>query len=238
MKDTRRQPPAETHARPGRGFGWEALLIFVCALAVRLIHIWQIRRAPFFDVLMGDARGYDAWAKRIANGDWLGHEVFYQAPLYPYFLGAIYTVAGRNLLAVRICQAIVGSAACTLLGLTAWRLFDREAAQQTQKRGEISRGAGLIAGLALALYAPAIFFDGLIQKSVLDVFFVCLGLWLLSGLVMADPGPSSGPGRSSRLPWVWLGLAMGFLSLTRENALVLVGVILVWALVRKARARF
>ena len=32
----------------------------------------------------------------------------------------------------------------------------------------------------LALYAPAIFFDGLLQKSVLDVFFVCLALWLIA----------------------------------------------------------
>jgi tetratricopeptide (TPR) repeat protein len=226
MKHPRRQPLAETAARPGRAFVREALLIFACALAVRLIHIWQIRRAPFFDVLMGDARGYDAWGQRIANGDWLGHEVFYQAPLYPYFLGAIYTIAGRSLLAVRICQAIIGSAACTLLGLTAWRLF--------------SRGAGLIAGLALALYAPAIFFDGLMQKSVLDVFFVCLGLWLLSGLVAAAPGDRSkdDPGPRGRLSWLWLGLAMGGLSLTRENAIVLVGVILLWALVRKEPARF
>src|SRR5712692_7542990 len=227
MKHPRRQPLAETAARPRESFVWEALLIFACALAVRLIHIWQIRRAPFFDALMGDARGYDAWGQRIANGDWLGHEVFYQAPLYPYFLGAIYTIAGRSLLAVRICQAIIGSAACTLLGLTAWRLF--------------SRGAALIAGLALALYAPAIFFDGLIQKSVLDVFFVCLGLWLLSGLVAAaPPGDRSkgDPGPRGRLSWLWLGLAMGGLSLTRENAMVLVGVILLWASVRKEPARF
>src|SRR5713226_620850 len=208
MRHPRRQPLAETTARPGEEFVWEPLLIFVCALAVRLIHIWQIRRAPFFDLLMGDARGYDAWGQKIANGDWLGHEVFYQAPLYPYFLGAIYTIAGRSLLAVRICQAMVGSAACALLGLAAWRLF--------------SRGAGLIAGLALALYASAIFFDGLIQKSVLDVFFVCLGLWLLSGLVAAAPGadPSTGlraglgrskgdAGPRGRLSWLCLGLAMG-----------------------------
>ena len=75
MKHPRRQPPAESAARPREAFGREALLIFACALAVRLIHIWQIHRAPFFDVLMGDARGYDAWGQRIANGDWLGHEI-------------------------------------------------------------------------------------------------------------------------------------------------------------------
>jgi hypothetical protein len=44
----------------------------------------QIRSAPFFTVLMGDSHGYDEWAQRIAGGEWLGHEVFYQAPLYPY----------------------------------------------------------------------------------------------------------------------------------------------------------
>ena len=48
---------------------------------------------------MGDSRGYDEWARRIAGGDWLGHEVFYQAPLYPYLLGVIYAIAGRHLLA-------------------------------------------------------------------------------------------------------------------------------------------
>ncbi len=70
-----------------------------------------MRQAPFFSVLMGDARGYDEWAQRIAAGDWIGHEVFYQAPLYPYFLGAIYAVAGRDLLSSASCQAVLGSAA-------------------------------------------------------------------------------------------------------------------------------
>ena len=32
---------------------------------------------------MGDSHAYDAWAQRIAAGDWVGGDVFYQAPLYP-----------------------------------------------------------------------------------------------------------------------------------------------------------
>ena len=64
-----------------------ALVIFAVALAVRLIHIWQIKPSPFFDILLGDANGYDQWAQRLAAGDWIGSDVFYQAPLYPYFLG-------------------------------------------------------------------------------------------------------------------------------------------------------
>jgi tetratricopeptide (TPR) repeat protein len=191
-------------------FTWPALTIFVVALTVRVIHLWEIRGAPFFTVLIGDSRAYDDWAQRIARGDWLGHEVFYQAPLYPYFLGAIYAAAGHDLSIVRVCQAIIGSLSCVLLGSAGWRLF--------------SKPAGIVAGLALALYAPAIFFDGLLQKSVLDVFFICLAIWILSG-ILVEP--------QRRRQWLWLGLTMGGLSLTRENALVFVAVILLWAFARR-----
>src|SRR3954470_5484830 len=149
-----------------RARAWFAPAIFAVALLVRLVHVWQLRSSPFFATLMGDSRSYDEWARQIAGGDWLGHEVFYQAPLYPYLLGAIYTVAGRHLLLVRIIQALIGSLSCALLASAAARLF--------------SPRTGIAAGLMLALYAPAIFFDGLLQKSVLDVFFVCLALWLIS----------------------------------------------------------
>ena len=192
-------------------FGWAtASAIFAIALAVRLAHIWQIRQAPFFTILMGDSRAYDEWAQRIARGDWLGREVFYQAPLYPYLLGTFYAIAGRDLFMVRVAQAVIGSVSCVLLGLAGCRLF--------------SRRAGVIAGLGLALYAPAIFFDALVQKSVVDAFFVCLTIWLLARLI-------TGP--QTRWAWFWTGVAMGGLSLTRENALVFVGVTLLWALVRR-----
>jgi tetratricopeptide (TPR) repeat protein len=182
-----------------------AAVIFLVALTVRLVHLWQMEAAPVFSVLMGDARSYDEWARQIAAGNWVGKEVFYQAPLYPYFLGAIYSTLGRDLFVVRVIQAVVGAAACTMLGLAAARLS--------------SRRIGLIAGLGLALYAPAIFFDALIQKTVLDVFFVCLTLWIASRLVDAAPRPHE---------WIGLGLALGALALTRENALVLAAVVLVW----------
>ncbi len=152
---------------------WFALAIFAAALLVRLVHIWQMRRSPFFSLLMGDSRGYDEWARQIAGGEWIGRDVFYQAPLYPYVLGVIYAVAGRHLLLVRIIQAVIGSASCALLALAAARLFGAG----NPERG---RWTGIAAGLMLALYAPAIFFDGLLQKSVLDVFFICLALYLIS----------------------------------------------------------
>src|SRR5688572_6181980 len=191
-----------------------ALIIFAVALTLRLIHVWQIRSSPFFDVLMGDANGYDQWARRLAGGDWIGSDVFYQAPLYPYFLGVIYAIFGRDLLIVRIIQAVIGSASCALLGMAAARLFSNHAGPRI----------GLLAGFALALWAPAIFFDGLLQKSVLDMFFMCLGLYLIATLVGIRE-----PGSGNRTTWVGLGLAMGALALTRENALIFILVIAIWA---------
>ena len=204
----------ERDSRPdhaSRPHGW-AVGIFLTALAIRLLHVGQIRDAPFFALLLGDARGYDEWARWIAAGDWIGAEVFYQAPLYPYFLGVLYSVFGHDLLIVRIVQAALGAASAALLGLAVWRL--------------VTPRAGVVAGLALALYAPAIFFDGLMQKAVLDVFFICLALWILSGCI-----PASSSVRPSPARWLALGAAMGALSLTRENALVLVAVIGLWALI-------
>jgi len=184
--------------------GRAAFGIFSLALAVRLIHLWQIQRAPFFTLLMGDARVYHDWAMTIAGGDWLGKGVFYQAPFYPYFLGLIYTVFKGSLVSVHVVQAVLGAFSCVMLGQAGCRFF--------------SKRTGVVAGVILALYAPAIFFDGLIQKSALDLFFVCLVLWLMGELAVTP----------RRALWFSLGLAMGCLSLTRENALIFVGVILVW----------
>jgi tetratricopeptide (TPR) repeat protein len=223
--------------------------IFAVALAVRLAHVWQMRGSPFFTVLMGDSRSYDEWARRIAGGEWIGREVFYQAPLYPYFLGVLYAIAGHHMLLVRIVQAILGSLACVFLATAGGRFF--------------SPRVGLFAGLILALYAPAIFFDGLIQKSTLDVFFVCLALWLVAriatvrlkadateaggvtaggtrtGGVRLQPdqaGQADAGRRRADLAWLLLGLAIGALTLTRENAIVFTAVIVLWTLTRRDRA--
>ena len=194
--------------------GWYPLAIFGIALAIRLVHVWQLRSAPFFGLTMGDAQSYHAWGLEILAGDWLGSETFYQAPLYPYFLGAVYALFGADLLAVRVVQSVLGAASCALLAVAAGRLF--------------SRTAGIAAGLMLAVYAPAIFFDGLVQKAGLGLFLLCVVLVLLSRLVMR-PAPAR--------VWIWPGVALGALLLTREHALVFVVAVLGWLAVSGGEGR-
>src|SRR5690242_21652255 len=127
------------------------IVIFATALSLRVLYLIQIQSIPLFYNLPGDGRTYDEWAQRIAAGDWLGQGVFYQAPLYLYFLGVLQHVVGHTLWAIRAIQAALGSVSCALIFLVGEDL--------------LSRGVGIAAGLLLAFYAPAMFFDVLIEKS-------------------------------------------------------------------------
>lgn len=178
--------------------------VALLALAVRLVYLYQLEGDPLLGVLMGDARVYDQWAQQIASGHWLGTEVFYQTPLYPYALGLVYTLTGHDVAIVRIIQAVLGAAACGLIGLAGRRFFDDRVA--------------LVAAAMLAIYPSAIFFDGLIQKSSLDLFLMTLVLALVGEFEV----------RRRRSWLIALGVASGALALNRENAFVLLPVIGAW----------
>ena len=152
----------------------------------------------------GDAGTYDEWGQRIAAGDWLGKGVFYQAPLYPYFLGFLQLILGHNLWLIRLIQIALGAISCALIFRAGRELFSRQ--------------AGIAAALILACYAPGIFFDGLIEKSILDLFLISLLLWLLT---QASVGR-----RWSQ--WLAVGAVVGLLGLSRENALILAAVLPLW----------
>ncbi len=204
-------PPASAD-RVGAARGWRAvwpvLIVFGLALLIRMVYLYEIRTIPFFEHPQVDARSYDQWAQRIAAGDWWGDEVFYQAPAYPYFLACVYRVAGHSLLAARLVQMVLGALSCALICLAGRHLF-----------GPV---AGVAAGVLLALYAPALFFDGLIQKAGVGLFLVALLMYLVAR------------GQRCSTLWLWLagGATTGLLALARENALLLIPVVAVWLAVR------
>ncbi|MCX6546190.1 MAG: tetratricopeptide repeat protein [Acidobacteria bacterium] len=180
--------------------------IALVALAVRLVYLAELSGNPLLSVLMGDSRQYDQWARQIAGGQWIGTEIFYQTPLYPYCLAAIFKIAGHNLGLVRVVQAILGAASCALIGLAGRRFF--------------SDRVGVIAALLLAFYPPAIFFDGLIQKSSLDIFLITLVIVFVAEF-------------QHQPRWRWLialGAATAALTLNRENARIIYPVIGAWLL--------
>jgi tetratricopeptide (TPR) repeat protein len=187
--------------------GWLAFGgIVALAFAVRLAYLLEAQALPLFHVSISDARAYWDWSDRIVGGDWLGDSVFYQAPLYPYFLALVKLVVGPDLWRVRLIQIGLGSLACGVLLLAGERF--------------VSRRAGIAAGLLLALYPPAIFLDGLIQKATLSLLWMAL---LLQALARAQQGAASG-----RL--AVCGGLLGLLMLTREETLLLAPVLALWTL--------
>jgi tetratricopeptide (TPR) repeat protein len=183
------------------------------ALLVRVLHVWQISIVSWLSVRVGDAEAYHDWAVRIVGGDLLGTDVFYQSPLYPYLLAMVYAALNDSPTTIRLVQAVLGAASCVLLASVGLSLFGR---------------AGALAGVGLALYPAAIFFDGQLDKSVLATFLMtALLAVLVSGPRARRLGlPSLGFGETSSA--LLAGVVLGLLTLTRENSLLLAVPILAW----------
>ncbi len=203
----------------GRGLFMSRKLVLaglaLCGLAmlVRTYHIENSKTVPTSWHLVGDAKGYYDWSQFIAAGDWMGNEPFYQAPLFPYTLAVITKVIGPDPNRMLYVQAIWGTLAVLLIYLATARLFGLM--------------AGCLAGVMYALYPPAIFFDGILQKASLAGFLVCALIYLLTL-------------RNSVISYVRaisLGLVLGLLCLTRENAFSWWPFILIWIIVESLRGR-
>src|SRR5260370_26026269 len=100
-----------------------------------------------------DAQRYDQLARDILDHGWRPREAFYQAPLYPYLLAAVYAMSGRSLTAMRLAQALVGALTAAFTGLAGGRLWERAAGDAADRRQVVAAAA--IAGALAALHAPA-----------------------------------------------------------------------------------
>jgi tetratricopeptide (TPR) repeat protein len=145
------------------------VLLVVLAAVLRIAYTLSSRSSPFFAHLDLDTKFYDGWARQIAAGDWVGDEVFFMGPLYPYFLALAYKAFGPSLLAAKLVQSLVGSLTAGFAFLLGRECF--------------GSWVGLIAGLLAAVYVPFIFTDTLLLFPVLAtllnvimLYFLCRGL--------------------------------------------------------------
>lgn len=198
-------------AGPG-GFGGKiiphaaGLAIVATALLIRVCYVLSVRDNPLFEPMLPgfDMTVFHEWAKRIAAGQLTDHRPFYQAPLYPYLLGTIYSVFGPNALAATMFQAILGAASVGLIYLLGHRLF--------------GRGVALWAAGLMALTPIFPYYEGFLKRDSMVVFLNLLFLWTLFR------HDERRPLRSASLAGAVLGLA----ALARANALVMLPLGMVW----------
>jgi len=187
-------------------------IIFLVALAYRLLYLWTVRDDPLMTRVdfVPDASIYHAWALNIINGV-KTTGVYYIGPAYGYFLALVYKTFGVHLYAAIITQLVLGALSAAFVYALSRRLF--------------GRGAAAVAGLLWAFYLPAAFFDTQILPASLTIFFVTLSLWLLT---VALAG-----GRRWAAAALGAGAAFGLATLARPNLLLFIPALALWPASRR-----
>lgn len=148
------------------------ILLLMLGAGMRALYLHQYRENnPYYAVQIADCQFYDRWAEAIAGGEGSPPQAFYQPPLYPYLLGALYRVldaAGlheHHYLAVYVLQLLLGVASLYLVFSIGRRMFDP--------------AVGLVAVLLALLHANLMFWEVKLLISALEIFLSLLGLRLL-----------------------------------------------------------
>jgi tetratricopeptide (TPR) repeat protein len=199
-----------------RGPRWP-LVILAVAFLLKLAFVLQSRDALYIRVPIMDARDYDTMAQQIAQGNLLRQQAFFMGPLYPYFLGLIYSLFGRDFTLVRLIQAFGGAATVMLVFLIGRRVF---------------RPSAALAGVVLlALCGSMTFYETELLMEWLGALLNCTAIWLL--VTARDDSPWH--------RFALAGAALGASALARASILLFALFVLVWLLrtahpARRARA--
>jgi len=181
------------------------LILFGLALFSRLIFLLEIRPSPLFHYPILDMRWHRLWAREILAGDLIGKEVFFRAPLYPYFLALVMKVAGSGYFWPRLVQSLVGC-------LTPVLVHRLALATGLRKR------PALLAGIAAAVYPLFLYYD---TEFLIPVLIVPLDLALLLCLARLTP--------QDRLrAWLLPGIILGLSAIARPDILALVPGVAAW----------
>jgi len=201
---------AKSGIGPRRSSAW-ALTVFVIALVVRVLYLLDGADSPSYANPVVDAQTYDYIARALASGWGIDAGLFWQPIFYPLFLAAVYKVVGTSILLVKVLQAIVGASTCVLVFELGRRMF--------------SRNVGVVAGLIMALYGPAVFVECELLAEGWAMFWAALLLLLL----LRAP--------TSRSPFLFfaLGLVAALAVLTRPTFIPFLVIAIPWLALTRMR---
>ena len=179
MKPNRERPSKRTHDRfPLRA----GLVVASLALVVRGAYLVSMANHSFFEAPLVDGLAYRLAALDLVEGRGFSSTFFFQPFGYPLFLALIQVTSSPSLLAVRIVQSLLGAVTAVLVLSLGLRLHGRT--------------AGLIAGVAVALAGPLIFFEA---EPVAAGPAALLFTLLVSSFLGAGDDLAASPGRGLTL---------------------------------------
>jgi len=193
---------------------WKSVfLIFFFSLLVRLIYFSVPRTYPFEPqpgVLISDASNYDEGALNIiyGKGYQFGGWRAQKPPLYSIFLAGHYALLGRNLILVKLTQALLASLTTIFIFLIGRRLF-----------GDL---VGMLAALFHIIYLPYLQYTFVIMTETLLFFLMTTAIY--SFLLASD---------SRKFHYFTIsGFAAGLAVLTKSSAIILIGILSLWFFIR------
>jgi len=185
-------------------------LLLVAAIW-RLAYFAEMFASPYAFDLGIDGEVFHESALEIIAGNWTSGGTFYQAPVYPRFLGAIYLLFGPNPIVAKMVQILLSIATCWLIYDIASRVFDR-----------------LVAGIALAassVYGMFLYFANELLAVTLFMFVTLLALDVL---MVAST--------RRHLAWWWVaGLSFGLAAITRGTILPFAVLVPLWIVTSRRR---
>jgi 4-amino-4-deoxy-L-arabinose transferase-like glycosyltransferase len=188
------------------------IALLAVALVWRLVYFVEMEASPYGGTLTLDSQVYHELAVEAADGRWSGGETFFQAPLYPWFLGIIYSIVGASQAVAKLVQILLSIASCWLVFRVADRVFDRAVAR--------------VALAMIAIYGMSIYFTNELLVVTLIVFLDLLGLDFL--LAASENG--------RQVMWAAAGVAFGLSAIARPTVIPFVAVAAVWVFVVGWRA--
>jgi Flp pilus assembly protein TadD len=186
-----------------------AVLAF--AALTRAAYLVGYQRAdPFFSIPIMDAQRYDLWGRAIAAGQRFEDGAYYQAPLYPHFVGALYAVFGGQRVAVYAAQLLAGVGTLFLLHRIAGRAY--------------GAAAGIVAAALGALYGVFVFNETKLLPAALTVLLATLAVERVQAAVVSD----------RTRDWTLAGAALGLAALGSAGLLLLAAATGLWLLADRA----
>ena len=199
--------------------------VFLVVFVLRLIVLVRLTESQFLLPAQGDMHFYNAWAQRIAGGEWTDYRAFYGLPLYAYLLAGLYTCFGYSPFVPGLVQAALEGATAAILLSIARHVFRAAPAAEkvgtalsSEPRGGLSFGTivGLLAAAGWAAYLPAQSYSVILMPTAWLVFVFW---WLVWQVVSRTSRPS--------LRWfVLVGVAVGFGAMAIATILFLIPLLL------------
>ncbi len=193
MKERQRERRA---ARKPWSASRSELIVLALVLLVRTIHLAGILGDPLALAPRMDPGYHDTWARAIAGGDLTFDGPFFRAPLYAYFLGAIYALSAGSIALARGIQLALGLVTVFLI--------------MRIGRRTVGERAGLVAGAAYGIYPIALRYEG---DLLVEGLFILFAMGALLAYLRALERPTRGR-------WFTTGLLFGLAAVTRPNILL------------------